>query len=377
MANTLISPVVPDILEAFDRSDAYAGILIACGPAPAIVLAPLTGLLADRWGRRQVLVPSLVLFGLGGTAAALAPSFWALVAARTVQGCGGASLIGLSIVLISDHWSGSDRTRYIGWNSAVLTTCIAALPAVGGGLSELGSWRYAFAPYPLTLLTAATMWRMLGPVEPKGPSTMRDQMRAALDGVRHPIVAASNIFGFALFVLIFGLFLTAFPLHLEEDFGLSAGQRGLVIAVPALSATLAALLLSRVRARHGARRMVLGGTCVLAAAYLVVGLSPYLVLVLGAALAYGFAEGTMIPTMQDLVASNAPDDSRGAVVSFYVSVVRAGQTTGPLLTGLALGAVATSTVFAVGSAVLAIMAIIQVVVRIDTRPRVPVGSGAA
>jgi MFS family permease len=297
------------------------------------------------------------------------------VAARTVQGCGGASLIGLSIVLISDHWSGADRTRYIGWNSAVLTTCIAALPAVGGGLSELGSWRYAFAPYPLALVTAATMWRMLGPVERHGAASMKDQMRAALRGVRHPIVLASNIFGFALFVLIFGLFLTAFPLHLQDDFGLSAGQRGLVIAVPALSATLAALVLSRVRARYGARRMVLGGTCVLAAAYLVVGLSPYLVLVLAAALAYGFAEGSMIPTMQDLVASNAPDESRGAVISFYVSVVRAGQTVGPLLTGLALGVVAPSTVFAVGSAILAVMAIIQVVVRFDASPRVAVGSG--
>ncbi|MDY7101442.1 MAG: MFS transporter [Actinomycetota bacterium] len=367
MANTLVSPVVPDVLDAFDRPDSDAGILIACGPAPAILLAPFTGLLADRWGRRQVLVPSLVLFGVGGTAAALAPTFWALVAARLVQGCGGASLIGLSVVLISDHWSGADRTRYIGWNSAVLTTCIAALPAVGGGLSELGSWRYAFAPYPLTLITAATMWRMLTPVERDDPTPVAEQFRAALRGVRHPIVLASNLYGFALFILIFGLFLTAFPLHLEDDFGLSAGQRGLVIAVPALSATTAALSLPRLRARWGARRIVLFGTCVLAGAYLVVGISPTILLVLAAALAYGFAEGSMVPTMQDLVASNAPDESRAAVVSFYVSVVRAGQTIGPLLTGVALGIVGTSTVFAVGSAVLVLMALAQVVIRIDRR----------
>ena len=53
--------------------------------------------------------------------------------------------------------------------------------------------------------------------------------------------------GFVIFMLIFGLFLTAMPVHLESEFGLSAGQRGLVIAIPAITSTFTALRLGWLR----------------------------------------------------------------------------------------------------------------------------------
>ena len=64
--------------------------------------------------------------------------------------------------------------------------------------------------------------------------------------------------GFVIFMLIFGLFLTAMPVHLESEFGLSAGQRGLVIAVPAITSTFTALRLGRLRGRFGGVRLLVG-----------------------------------------------------------------------------------------------------------------------
>ncbi len=75
LANTLVGAAIPDILEAFDQPDTRAGLFVAAGTLPGIVMAPVIGVLADRHGRRAVLVPCLTAFGAFGLLSALAPSF--------------------------------------------------------------------------------------------------------------------------------------------------------------------------------------------------------------------------------------------------------------------------------------------------------------
>jgi MFS family permease len=354
MANTLLVPVIPDILDEFDQPDSAAGVLVAAAPAPAILLAPVLGVLSDRFGRRTVLTPCLAVFGLVGVLSAFAPGFGWLVAARFVQGIGAAGLGGLVLALVSDHWEGEDRTRLIGYNSAVLTVGIAVLPPLGGLLATLGGWRWSFAPYALGVLVAAVVWTQL-PAHDRheGGPTVRGQLRAATDAVREPIVAAALAMGFVLFFLIFGLFLTVLPLLLEGRFGLDAGERGLVTVVPAVSSTVAALLLARLRRRTGAKRVLWLGTATLAVSYVVVGVAPALWVVLAASLAYGYAEGSTIPIIQDLVTANTPGASRGAVATALMATFRAGQTFGPLAVGASLGMLSERQVFLAGAAVVA------------------------
>ncbi|MCP4226332.1 MAG: MFS transporter [Actinomycetia bacterium] len=361
MANTLISASIPDILHDFGEPDGSAGLLVAASPAPGIVLAPIMGVLADRYGRRAVLVPSLLAFGLAGLGAALAPSFELLLAARFAQGAGSASLIGLSVTIISDHWEGNDRARFIGWNSAVLTVCIALFPAIGGFLTELGTWRYAYIPMLWSLVCAGLIASRLSGGG-TGDGRITDRIRVARHGLRQPIIFAPTLLAFVIFALIFGLFLTAMPLLLEDRFGLSAGERGLVIVVPALSATVAALLLGRTRKALGGRRLTLLGTAVLAISYAAVGWAASITVLLVASLAYGWAEGATIPTLQDLVAGNAPGEARAAVVSIYTSFLRAGQTIGPLVVGALLGVIETHEAFFYGGAILALAAVAQFLV---------------
>ncbi len=108
------------------------GVLVSAGTLPGIVMAPVIGLLADRYGRRAVVVPCLVAFGVCGALAGLAPSFGALVAIRFLQGAASAGLVNLAVVIIGDHWDGTDRIRRLGQNSAVLTVSLAVFPPVGG-----------------------------------------------------------------------------------------------------------------------------------------------------------------------------------------------------------------------------------------------------
>lgn len=357
MANTLLNPLIPDVLDGLAVSSGAAGILVASGALPGVFLAPVIGIAADRYGRRAVLVPSLLAFGVFGLLAGVSPSFWVLIVFRLAQGVGGAALINLAVVIISDHWDGLDRARVLGWNSAVLTVSLALLPPLGGLLGQLGGWRLAFAPYVVGILTALAVARWLPPARPTGPvPTLGEQLRSSLAAVRRPRVLATVLLGFLAFVLIFGLLLTALPLRLEDRFGLGAAARGVVLAVPALTSTLAALLLGRLVGRFGRRTLVTAAWFLFAAALAAIGGAEALVVVVVAALAYGAGEGLLIPLLQDTVAGAAPPERRGAVIAVFVSGVRAGQTVGPLLVGVALALAGAGTAFAIGAVAAGVVA---------------------
>ncbi len=235
------------------------------------MVAPVAGFLADRFGRRVVLTTALGIFGVFGGMAALAPTFEILLLARLFQGFGSAALINLAVVLIGDHWRGIDRTRLIGRNSSVLTIGLAAMPWLSGAITEASSWRVAFALYTIALVTGAAAWVILDEGKPAEPPRPRDQFGDAMVVLRRPIVLLTVVSSFLVFIAIFGLYLTVLPVHLDEVFGLGSGARGLVIALPAISATLASFNLGRMRSLTSARTVVIVAATALAVAYLIIG----------------------------------------------------------------------------------------------------------
>jgi MFS transporter, ACDE family, multidrug resistance protein len=266
-------------------------------------------------------------------------------------------------VVIADNWQGAQRTKLIGYNAAVLTVSVAVFPAVGGILDQAGGWRWSFAPYGLALLTALAVLVWLPRDFHRVASSLRNQLRSAAGAFRQPVVFGSVAFGFVLFALIFGLFLTAMPILLAHEFDLGPRDRGLMLSVPAITSTIAAVVLSRTRARLGASRLLLVANVLFVIGFLTIGLAGAVGIVAVGALIYGFGEGSSIPTVQDLVASRAPEASRGAVVALWVGSARAGQTTGPLLASVSLAHIGPSATFVVGAALTATLLLAQIIGR--------------
>lgn len=340
MGTTLVSPVLPDLVADLGQPEGRAGLVIAAVALPGILVAPLVGLLADRFGRRRVLVPCLVLFGVGGLLAGAAGSFPALLAARVVQGTGAAGLINLVVVLIADHWDGEERARLLGRNSAVLTVFIAVMPLLGGLLAELGTWRWSFAAYGWALVVAAIVLVALPADRPVGTTaSLAGQARDAGALLRDPGLRVAVGSAILLFVGMFAVTLTLLPLIGEERFGLSAGARGAILASTAIGSTTTSLTIAAVQRRVGRVGAVRIGTTTFAVGIVLMGAAPHpAVLVIGA-IVTGVAEGLVIPTLQAVVTELAPPAQRGAAVAVFVSGTRTGQTVGPLLAGAAVAAV--------------------------------------
>ena len=104
----------------------------------------LGGSLGDRLGRRRMFVLGLVAFAAASVVCGLAPSTIVLVAARAIQGVGGALLVPGSLAIISACFVPQDRARAVGLWSGMSGVTTAAAPFVGGWLVDSVSWRAIF-----------------------------------------------------------------------------------------------------------------------------------------------------------------------------------------------------------------------------------------
>lgn len=352
-SNTLIGPAIPNILDEFGASDASAGLIVAAGSMPGIVVAPFVGFIADRRGRREVLVPCLVLFGVAGGLAGLAPNLASLVGLRMLQGVGSAGLINLAIVVIGDNFSGGERARMIGRNSAVLTACLALFPLLGGLITAQFGWRAVFAVYPVAVGTAAlvqvTLPRFRGNAD--GSQT---RLADVLPIIRRPEFTAVLGGTVLVFGLIFGALLTLMPVHLERTFGVDEATRGLLLGLPALGALSGSLATGSLSARYGRRRVAMLAAPLFTVALLTMAAADSLAVLVAAVTLFGLGEGLAIPLMQDIAASAGGPAQRGTLVATQVGMSRFGQTVGPLALSPLSGAVGRPTTFGIAAIVAAL-----------------------
>jgi EmrB/QacA subfamily drug resistance transporter len=120
----------------------------------------LGGSLGDLYGRRRMFVAGLIAFTVASALCGLAPSIGALVAARALQGVGGALLVPGSLALLSASFRPEDRGRAVGAWSGLAGVATAVGPFLGGWLVDAVSWRLVFLiNLPLAAVAVAVTLR--------------------------------------------------------------------------------------------------------------------------------------------------------------------------------------------------------------------------
>jgi EmrB/QacA subfamily drug resistance transporter len=100
--------------------------------------------LGDRYGRRRIFNIGLVLFTVASAACALAPNVSALIAARTVQGLGGAIVLPLSLTILTTAFPAQRRGTIVGVYGGLAGLAVAAGPLVGGAVTQGINWHWIF-----------------------------------------------------------------------------------------------------------------------------------------------------------------------------------------------------------------------------------------
>ncbi len=126
------------------------------------VLLPTGAALGDRFGRKRMFVIGVLLFIAASGAAALAPSTGLLIAARAIQGVGGAIVTPLTLTLLAQAFPPEQRGLALGVWSGISGMAVALGPLVGGAVIQLSSWHWIFwINVPIGLVLAPVAARML------------------------------------------------------------------------------------------------------------------------------------------------------------------------------------------------------------------------
>lgn len=328
-----ITPAFPSVVRELRISSHSVGLLVTVFTLPGVILTPLFGVLADRYGRKKILIPALFLFGISGTWCFWARDFGLLLLLRFVQGVGAAPLGSLNLTVLGDSFSGRERTRAFGYNASVLSIGTAAYPSIGGALALFG-WNYPFLLHLVAIPVALLVWLSLqSPEPPRTEQTLAAYLRESARLVFDRRVLALFASGTFTFILLYGPYLTFVPLWLAERFEVSSLWIGLMVSSSSVSSGLTATQLGRLSARFGERTLVRASYILFAISLGAIPLLPALGYVLFSTTCFGAAMGINTPTVPGLLTGLAPQGNRGVFMSLNGMVLRLGQTLGPLIMG--------------------------------------------
>lgn len=329
-----ITPAFPTMARELGITGGQIGLLITSFTLPGAILSPLMGIMADRFGRKRILLPSLFLFAIAGTACAFTQNFNLLLGLRVLQGIGAASLGSINATIIGDLYSGRRRVEAMGLNASALSIGVASYPAIGGALALLG-WNYPFLLSIIALPIGILVLTVLKNPEPRNYQGIREYLSGTWSYLKNIKVAGLFAAGMLSFIILYGSYLTYFTLLMGESFGASSLIIGIIMSIASLSNAVIASQLGRINRRLSLLAIINLGFSLYALAMVLIPFMPNLWLLLIPAIICGMANGANMPSIQTSVAELAPLEYRAAFMSLNTTMLRLGQTIGPPLLGLA------------------------------------------
>lgn len=333
MGVSSITPAFPLIIKHFSLTVEQIGYLITSFTLPGILLTPLMGILADRYGRKKILIPSMLLFGAAGFFCAFQTTYENLLIMRFFQGIGAAALGTINITLLGDLYEGKDRVRAVGYNASVLSISTASFPAVGGLLALL-DWHFVFY-LPLLVIPFA----LLIIIRLKTPRIEKNISLKKYLGNVWNIVNSKKVLGLFLvniliFIILYGAYLSFFPILLESRFQSDSFTIGIAMSLMSVTTAICSSQLGRIRKVITSQNLLYLSSVVYILSLTALAFASNWGLIILGVLLFGVAHGFFLPNIQSALVGMAPISERAAFMSINSMVLRIGQTIGPVAASL-------------------------------------------
>lgn len=337
LGGVLIAPVLPRIAGHFADSANTALLVPIVLTLPALMIAlfsPFAGLVADRLGRKRLLVMAMMVYGICGPLPLVLDNLNAILLSRAGLGLAEAAIMTCCTTLIGDYYEGKSRARLLAWQTIVTSLSAATFFMVGGMLGEHG-WRTPFSVYFIGLLFVPLMQLALW--EPLQTKSAQSVTQPEAEPSTFPWRSLSVIclltvvatLGFFVVPVQTGFLLGHLGIDSPQSTGMAIGISHAAVFVGALSFRW----LNRI-----------GPGLLLAATFLISGVGLMLLAaatdyrtVVIAMLVNGLGCGLMLPTVVNWALSSLSFEHRGRGTGAFTASFFGGQFASPLLVMLLSG----------------------------------------
>lgn len=332
----LIFPILPDLLRELTGSAEISttyGLILAAYAAMQFLLSPILGMLSDRFGRRPVLLVSLLGSVIDYLIMAFAPTLAVLVVGRLIAGATSANMAVASAYIV-DISEEKERAQRFSWMSAAFGVGFIVGPMLGGVMSTW--WLHApfLAAAVLNGLALVLAYFMLK--ESRTPSREKLDAKAL-----NPFAPLRWAFSFPALAPLLAMFLifaingdipgTIWVLYGAEKFSWDGVTVGISLTFFGVFATIAqAFITGPLTKRLGEKRTMAVGVCADAVAFLLIGLATewWMPFALAPLFALG---GVGLPALQALMSAEISDDRQGELQGVLASAMSLTSIIGPLL----------------------------------------------
>ena len=330
----VIGPVLPVLQDVFTINNRDIGWMIMSSyTLPALFFIPFTGYLADRFGKKNILIPSLFLFAVSGSLISLAQNADTVIVLRFIQGLGGSALLTLSPALVPDLFQGQERVKAMGYTGVTQGIGAGLLPMLGGLLASV-TWYLPFLTavigLPIGLYLIIHLKNVRPGVLPKTGTYIRD----AYENLVNKDVLQLCFFTFGYVFIGFGAFISYIPSYMNTTFNTGTILIGIIIATRTISGSICSAVLNKITTRFSSRTLLVFSFVLLMLGMSAVPLTGRIEAVVFLALAYGAGFGIVRPLIQVLLFEISPENLRATFSSANGTALRIAQTFSPLIAGL-------------------------------------------
>ncbi len=334
----MLIPILPAMKSDLNISQMQVSLMITVYSLTAAIFIPIFGYLSDRFSRKVVMIPSLILFGTGALLSGLSASMftdpyaWIMVG-RTIQGMGAAGTAPIAMALTGDLFKGSEQSRVLGIFEAS-NGIGKVLSPVLGSLVGLIVWYAGFFIFPLLALFSLLLLIIFVREKRKwqSPPPFRKYVFGLLSVFKHEgrwlvtMYLAGGICLFTLFGILFYL-----SDVLEETYSIEGFSKGFILAIPLLVLVTTSYTTGSKIGKNleKMKRLIVIGLALMTISYggliFFKKLFPFL-LVLAIS---SVGAGLVLPCVNSLITGSVEKERRGFVTSIYNSVRFVGVAIGP------------------------------------------------
>ncbi len=259
----LFVPSFPELQDIFGLTPFLVELTISVNLIAHCIASLLIGNLGDRYGRRPVILYSLLVFVAGSLLCILASDYWVLLAGRILQGVGAAGPAVLSIVVVADLYPVHEVQKKMGIINGAVTLAMAAAPILGSYVTRLFHWEGNFVLLLLMGLASLILaWRYMPQAAPQSAVSL--SLREYLPVLRSK-KALYYIIGLGFLLQVYWIFIGLSPILYIDDLGVSLEKFGLYQGATAAAFAICSLLSGSIIKRFGEENSFYAGVIFLLA----------------------------------------------------------------------------------------------------------------
>jgi DHA1 family tetracycline resistance protein-like MFS transporter len=325
----IIIPLLPFYAETFGASPVVIGLLFAAFSIAQLIAAPVLGALSDRFGRRPVLIFSLIGTVVSFAMLAIAQSLAMLFAARVIDGLSGGNIT-IARAYIADVTEPDQRARAFGFLGAAFGLGFIVGPGLAGVFAHLSYTAPIWVAAAVTLVAAVMAWLWLPETIHRAGALGVSPWRALPEVLGRPRLRALLLADF-LYWCTFAVCTTTFAMFASRRFGFDVTHTGYVLAAfGLLGVFVQAGLVGVVARRVGVLRTFLIGLLIAAAGWAWVSTASSVPVFLVALVPAGVGVGLCNASVVTLISHSGSKDEQGTVQGAAGALESLGRAIGPV-----------------------------------------------